>query len=301
MKPLLLVIAALLAQAHAHALQPLRMGDFDRNPPPRAGTRGLIASPVAVAAMPDCVRGYQPSPSSRGVGVETIHNDSGRIITILLPMPERGQRLLDLNATRFNTAYPERFTMSDGTLASAFISIDLRPRSLLSACVAELAGRVRASGRSTEARLEALRDLTHEFLREVPDTYSFPWDPRRERRLPREFEEAGSLAPGHYPLETSLSHPVIPLEAFLKEGRGACLPKVMLTSLVMKELDIEHRVRAGGTESSGHMWIELPDGRHLDPTWRLLQRPTSRGASPGWFRMDQTYLFENQFFPVTVD
>lgn len=261
----------------------------------------LLASSLAVAAMPDCVRGVLPSVSERGVGVETVHKDPGRVITIFLPMPGRGQALLDLNAMRFAASYPERFTMSDGTLASAFISIDLTRNSTLSYCVRELAAQVRAEARSREQKLEALRNLAHELLREVPDSYSFPWDPRREPRLPREFAQAGELAPGHYPLETSLSHPVIPLEAFLKQGRGACLPKVMITSLVMKELDIDHRVRAGGTESSGHMWIELPDGRHLDPTWRLLQRPSSRGASPGWFRMDQTYLFENQFFPVTVD
>lgn len=261
----------------------------------------LLVSPAALASMPDCVRGYQPQITERGVGVETIHKDPARIITIFLPMPARGQALLDLNAMRISTSYPERFTMSDGTLASAFIAIDLTRNSTLSHCVRELAARVRAEARSKEQKLELLRNLAHELLREVPDTYSFPWDPRREPRLPREFEQAGELAPGHYPLETSLSHPVVPLEAFLKQGRGACLQKVMLTSLVMKELDLEHRVRTGGTESSGHMWIELPDGRHLDPTWRLLQRPSSRGASPGWFRMDQTYLFENQFFPVAVD
>lgn len=261
----------------------------------------LLFAVSAHASLPDCVHGYRPVASSRAVGVETIHKDPSRIITIFLAQPAPGRQLLDLNAMRVNSHYPERFTISDGTLATAFVSVDQRRGSVLRACVEELATRVRSEARSDEKKLEVLRDLSHELLREVADDYRFPWDPRREPRLPGEFKEAGALAPGHYPLDTGLTQPVIPLEAFLRHGKGACLPKVLLTSLIMKELDLPHRVRTGGTESLGHMWIELPDGRHLDPTWRLLQRPSSRGAPPGWFRMDQTFLFENQFFPVAVD
>ncbi len=254
------------------------------------------------AAGLDCLQGYQPYAGSRAVGVETVHKDADRIITIFLPLPFPGRAVLDLNAMNFRGSYPDRFTLSDGTLASAFISIDNRPHSTLNACVKEIAEKVSGeAGRKRGARLEALRVMAHEFLDEVPDDYRFSWDPRRELREPVEFSEAGKLQPGHYPLQTSLSLPVIPLEAFLKVGKGACLPKVMITSLVMKELEIEHRVRAGGTDGSGHMWIELPDGRHLDPTWKLLERPSFRGAPPGWFRMDQSFLFENQFFPAAVD
>lgn len=260
----------------------------------------LLLSLPAFAGHP-CVRGFEPRIEKRAVGVETIHKAGAQIITILLPMPAPGARVLDLNAMTTRSSYPELFTMSDGTINAAFITVDTSPRSRLSHCITELANEVRREARGGEAQLSLLQDFVSRHLKEVPEDYSFPWDPSRERRLPKEFAEAAELAPGHYPLATSLSHPAVPLESFLKAGRGACLPKVMLTSLVMKELGLEHRVRAGGTGDSGHMWIELPDGRHLDPTWRLLQRPSRAGAGPGWFLMDRTYLFENQFFPVAVE
>lgn len=259
----------------------------------------LFASP-AFAAHP-CVRGFEPRAEKRAVGVETIHKAGSQVITILLPMPAPGTLVLDLNAMTVRSSYPERFAMSDGTINAAFITVDTSPRSRLSHCVEELAREVQKEAGGKEAQLSLLKDFLSSYLREVPEDYSFPWDPARERRLPKEFAEAANLSAGHFPLATSLTHPAVPLESFLKAGKGACLQKVMLTSLVMKELGLEHRVRAGGTGDAGHMWIELPDGRHLDPTWGLLMKPSRAGAGPGWFLMDRTYLFENQFFPVAVD
>lgn len=260
----------------------------------------FLASQPALAGL-GCLRGFTALPGKRAVGVETIHKNGGQVITILLPMPAPNTLVLDLNTMTARSSYPERFTMSDGTINAAFVTVDTSPRSTLTACVKELAAEVEKNTGGKDAQLSLLKDFLAGYLRPVPESFDFPWDPRRERRLPKEYAEAASLAPGHFPLETSLTHVTIPLEAFLKEARGACLPKVMLTSLVMKELGLEHRVRAGGTGEEGHMWIELPDGRHLDPTWNLLQRPSTAGALPGWFLMDRTYLFENQFFPVAVD
>jgi hypothetical protein len=264
----------------------------------------LLLSPFAEARAGSlgCARSVDSSVSgTRAAGVETIHKQGNTVITILLPMPKGGAALLDLNAMGFNASYPERFTMSDGTLGTAFVEVDTRNRSSLMDCVRGMAEQVREQGSSKDAMLGVLKDFISQYLLEVPEGARFPWDPKKEPKLPAEFQEAADLKPGHYPLKTGIQHPVVPLEAFLKQGRGACLPKVMLTSLVMKELKIPHRVRVGGTDSSGHMWIELPDGRHLDPTWKLLKSPSARGAGPGWFRFDQSYLYENQFFPVAED
>jgi hypothetical protein len=260
-----------------------------------------IGAQGALAATLDCARSVNLTPGTRAVGVETIHRIGNTVVTVLLPLPKAGGRILDLNAMKVNSEYPERFAMSDGTLQTAFVEIDLRPKSNLRACVEELAERAKREAKSKNALVELMKDFLSGYLDEVPEDSRFPWDPRKESKLPAEFRKAADLAPGHFPLETGLQHPSIGLDAFLKQGKGACLPKVMLTSLVMKELGLPHRVRTGGSDSFGHMWIELPDGRHLDPTWRLLMKPSLKGTLPGWFRFDQTFLFENDFFPVAED
>lgn len=261
----------------------------------------LLLSLPAQAGGLACLSSVDTIPGQRNVGVETIHKLGNTVITILLPLPKSGGRILDLNSLKYDASYPDRFAMSDGTLESAFIEVDLRSKSSLRECVTEMADKVKSEAGSKAAMLDVLKVFISRYLGEVHERTVFPWDPKREPKLPSEFAEAADLSPGHFPLKTGLQQPSIGLEAFLKKGRGACLPKVMLTSLIMKELGIPHRVRAGGTDSSGHMWIELPDGRHLDPTWQLLQKPVTRGADRGWFRMDQSYLYENDFFPVAED
>jgi len=261
----------------------------------------LLFSVPAQAARLVCLSSVDITPSQRNVGVETIHKMGNTVITILLPMPKSGGRILDLNALKFADSYPDRFAMSDGTLGSAFVEVDLRNRSSLRACVTEMAEQVKSEAGSKAAMLDTLKTYISRQLGEVHERTVFPWDPKREPKLPSEYADAADLTPGHFPLKTGMQQPSIGLEAFLKKGRGACLPKVMLTSLIMKELSIPHRVRAGATDSAGHMWIELPDGRHLDPTWQLLLRPVTQGADPGWFRFDQSYLYENQFFPIAED
>lgn len=260
---------------------------------------GLLACSVNARAAGFCSSLFSGQLESRTVGVETIHRDDrSNIISIFLPLPKtQGGIIRDLQVMDFHSAYPRDFTISDGTLRTAFISVNLRDGSVLRSQIDRLAAEVLTQARGGDP-LPVLSHFISRYLGEVPRGTRLPWDPAPVVGVPAEFFAVKHLGAGHGPLTVhGRQHPTVTLESFLAEGKGTCLPKVLLTSLIMKKLELPHRVRAGGTEQSGHMWIELPDGRHLDPSWGLLQMPTTAGASPGWFRFDQSFLFRNQFFP----
>jgi len=268
-----------------------------------------VALPVAAWSAPlSCLKDFELAKRRVPVGVETIHRTSETAITIFLPLPqgERGY-LENLNSLGYDDKYPERFTFSDGSLGTAFIDVDMREDSRLRTCVRELSERFRALGRSADPAARLVHFLD-DYLDPVPTGFKFPWEAARGPALPPEFRRAGDLPVGHFPLATSLLHTEVPLEAFLKAKRGVCVQRVLLLSLVMKELGLRHRVRAGGIEvhgdgsggGGGHVWIELPDRRHLDPTWHLLEKP-SENSGDGWFHIDRSDLFRNQVFPITVN
>lgn len=87
MKTLLFVIAALLAQLPAHALQPLRMRDFHVNPPPRPGSREeardfqILRNFQETRTARDCARGDEFH--HRNYGFRQMFGD------LLTPLQER--------------------------------------------------------------------------------------------------------------------------------------------------------------------------------------------------------------------
>ena len=248
----------------------------------------------------ECLKQVSPATLNSRVGVQTVHNWSAPI-TLLIPMPSSPQgKVLDMNKLD-SGQMPETFRISEGTLRSAFMLVDARAGSPLADCIDELVEDVKTRAKTKEAQLQLLKTFIAEHLDEVKAGDVLPWDPKAVPQLPPEFPKAAPLAPGHAPLATKLVQPTVRLEAFLQDGRGLCLQKALLTSLILKRLGIKHRVRAGSSQFAGHTWIELTDGRHLDPTWQLLETTTTEGAWPGWFRFSRSFLYRNDTFPITVD
>ena len=109
MKTLPLVLTALLAQSAAHALQPLRMQDFDVNPPPRAGSREeardfhILHNFQKTRTARECARG---EIYNHGPGVFSFRNFFGDLLS-----PE------ELSAA--GPAMQEAFTASN-TLANSY-------------------------------------------------------------------------------------------------------------------------------------------------------------------------------------
>jgi hypothetical protein len=111
------------------------------------------------------------------------------------------------------------------------------------------------------------------------------------------FHAAKDLAVGHYPLASKVEHPVVPLENFLRVRYGTCLHQALFASLLLKKAGVPHRLVNGATRAVGHTWIELGDGRILDPALGKLERPHPSEAWPGWIKYGDAVVFEDQVWP----
>jgi len=39
----------------------------------------------------------------------------------------------------------------------------------------------------------------------------------------------------------------------------------------------------------------------LDPTWQIVDRPTTQGAPAGWFQFSESLLHLDPVYPITID
>jgi hypothetical protein len=260
---------------------------------------GLFSGHSAHATKLKCFENYTlPKAKKIFVGVETIHETPSSKITVFVPYPfSNTQKILDLNSFNTEQTFPTQFFISDGSLLKAFISVDQSIGSNLNRCIEELVTHVKRVGPNKENQIRFLKSSIAKYLAPLGDDELQPWDPVKVPKIPNEFFEAGFYEPGHFPLKTELRQNIIPLEAFLFTQKGNCLPKSLVTSLVLSKLNIPHMVRTGSSNESGHVWIELADGRHLDPTWQLLEYPSYSDVPYGWFKIGITPMFRNQFSP----
>ncbi len=250
----------------------------------------------------------QPSllPRQIEAGVETIHRDSERVITAYLPLPGGKFKgpIGDLNSNKnFKSTLPPRFVTSDGTVQRAFIGFDQRPGTRLDACIAEVAQVVlKATGGDRESIFRFLEAHIQDYLRPVAEGVALPWDRglSESEHLKRIFASAANDPVGRYPRSSGVFHPVIPFEAYLKLGYGYCVEKAIFTSMILERLGIAHRLVSGGTQETGHTWIQLQDGRVLDPTWQVLDQPSEPISPSAWFRYGTTWVFEDQIFPYLI-
>jgi transglutaminase-like putative cysteine protease len=96
---------------------------------------------------------------------------------------------------------------------------------------------------------------------------------------------------------------LVPLERFLDVRYGYCLQKALLGALILERAGVPHRVVHGAIsrgpgDSGGHSWLELADGRVLDPAWALVTRPQSEGApAPGTQYVGASWRYACATFP----
>ena len=262
------------------------------------------AAPVSGTKHLQCfTASAKPShlPSSLPVGVETIHRDTEKIITIFVPLAPTGtaSRMMNTNLKNAGAPLTDRFVISDGTVRTAFVGVDTLPGSRLDLCLTEI-----LSGFPTkkpEGVLDYIRDhLQEDFLKEPPKGFNFAWDQNRKADSPELtelFHAAKDMTVGQYPLRSKTLDDVVPLEKFIEAGYGTCLHKALLASLLLTKLGIHHRLVNGATRLVGHTWIELDDGRILDPSLEQLDHAETAKALPGWFKYGNTFAFENQVWP----
>lgn len=237
------------------------------------------------------------------VGAENIHSPPpGARISALLPLPAANQgHIEDFNSYGPNQVYPERFTLSDGTILTPFIYVDMSTASPLRKIVSLHAQKISATTANLEERLNLLKSYVsdHVFAL-VPEDDPILVSSSKGLPVFAEVQYVGNLPAGHFPIPVPKKFHTAYFESLIDYGRGFCVHKVLLTSLIMKELNIPHSIRFGSTGPIGHNWIQLPDGRILEPTWNLLVRPGKSEMEGSWFKIGDTSVYQFDFYPFAV-
>jgi hypothetical protein len=262
-------------------------------------------------------------PSDVGLGASTIHRyldprvvASQITVTAFVPIPSAGATgvMLDLNKKALHETIPDRAVIGDAGRTRAFLGIDKRPGTALHQAIGEIVDQIpknAGGGLDPEQVIQFVRVQINQLLAWPPGSSAndgaavLPWDLgiQTGAQVWDAFAAAGALAVGHDPVPAGEDHPVVPLEKYLALGKRYCIHKAILAALILERCAIPHRVVNGAVSTgpgttTGHTWIELADGRILDPAWKLVAAPKSDGAPiPGFFQLGGWWRFENQSFP----
>jgi hypothetical protein len=256
-----------------------------------------------VCQLKDLLSPVGPKEYFAPVGAENIHSPGpGSRISALLALPDANRgHIEDFNSYGPNKVYPERFTVSDGTILTPFIYVDMTVNSPLQTLVTLYAQKISEKAPTQGEQLNLMKTFASDnVFAPVPE--NDPLLRSSNSGLPTfpEVFSVGYLPAGHFPIPVAAKHQSIAFERLIKYGRGYCIHKVLLTSLIMKELKIPHSVRFGSTGFNGHSWIELTDGRILDPTWNLLMYPQASEMGFGWSKLGNTSVYQFNFYPFAV-
>lgn len=295
-----------------------------RDRPPVLGPAGPLR--LGPARAPAVGQRAEPQlPATAGLGVNTIHRyfeprvvPSTIAITAFTPVarPEAPGYQADTNAKAFEARLPERFILGDAGHTRAFLGIDKRPGTPLDLALAEIEARIprRDGAIHAEDALDFVRQHTNGIIAWTNGSAyndgrkEFPWDKAIQvgQDVWGTFGAAADQQVGDLPLDTGAPFPVVPLERYLELGQGYCIQKALLAALILDRLEIPFRLVNGAVArgpglTTGHTWLELPDGRVLDPAWRTLApkgRPAADHAE--WFSFGGSDRFANQRFPHLV-
>lgn len=261
-------------------------------------------------------------PLEASIGAATIHRyvepkvaPSTIAITVWAPMPDDqlpGQ-LINMNQISLPQDLPQLWIIGDGSNRRSLVGIDLSPSSTLSEKISQILAEagLQGAGRGEEL-LNHLRTEINRRIAWTEKAYlnngqpELPWDLSilADSNAETSFSQAASLPLFHFPVASGQKLPVVGLEKYLEIGKGYCLEKALLASLLLSRAGIEHRLVNGAVSFSpghsiGHSWIELKDGRIFDPAWELVVQPTyGHPDHPDWIFVGNSWRFENQNYLI---
>lgn len=258
------------------------------------------------------------------LGASTIHRyvdqrvvPSRIALSVFTPLPSANLpgKVVNLNGCG-SGVLPERCVIGDGGTTRAFLGIDRRQGTPLDRKLDQIVAKIPRGpqGFSLDGVVEHLRANVNQLIRWTPGSAfndgraELPWDrsicitPSASATL----RAAENDAVGSGPRDTGDSFPVVPFERYLDKGQGYCIQKALLASLVLSKLGFSHRlvngvVCQGPGRTTGHTWLELPDGRVFDPAWASVGRPQPASVSlPGAFCYGGQDRFADQYYPCLV-
>jgi hypothetical protein len=255
-------------------------------------------------------------PATAAVGALTTHIYGVITLSAYLPVssPQTPGLLRDINNKPLFQPLPDRFIVADGGCTRAFIGVDKRPGTALSAALDGLVREVRAATSGNRDRvLDYVRTAVGRWLAATPGAATgftgaeLPWDLGTVcgAEGARAYATVARHTPRDLPIATTEQRAVVPFERWLQHGKGYCIQKALLASFVLERFNIAHRIVHGATVSgmatTGHTWIELQDGRVLDPAWALLANKGPRDPGfPELFLFGGSYRFASSRYLYLV-
>lgn len=266
-------------------------------------------------------------PTKVNMGAATIHRyQEPKVappliaVTVWVPMAWQGgpSLLENLNATTLPRDLKNKWIIGDGGTTRAFVGVDLSPGSALEQAIDYLLKKAMegtealspAERRESILRFAAMK--TGDYVRWTEGAtfndgrQELPWDIAigSVGDLSVPFKTAAPLPIFHYPVDSGVQFPVVGLERYLAIGKGYCLHKALVASLLLSRAGIEHRLVNGAVSlspgvSTGHTWIELPEGRVLDVAWNLLETPKKGHPDHSdWIFVGSKWRFQNENYLV---
>ncbi len=285
---------------------------------------------AAAALCPDLLKRFITAvPRELEAGVAHVHsyrlnpNDGGMVVSVLVPSPKgfAGAIIGDLANQNASQPWPRRFVISDGYPGGEFLYVDLTSGSPLRLELQRILSQLKSKGldpaKNREAFLNHLKKNASGFFRSQEEgslsraaqgVLRKPPAFNMSQAASREFSDFSGKGIGPAVFDLGQKKAVTPLEFhFTKDACGMCIHNALITSLLLQEAGIPHRFRAGfasysgpSYQNTGHSFLELSDGRILDPTWNFLKQKKPHRDHPEWIEGAGWWWTENAHFPFLI-
>jgi hypothetical protein len=234
------------------------------------------------------------------------------LFTVYTPMPSAPLPgvLLDLARKQPHEIFPRRFIIGDGGDNRPFMLVDLNEGSPLDHHVGRVLRHLKRRGMNADDP-ESVFDFLHKRLGNYLSNDGSSGD--QPSLVGEEAQRifAGQNVPnaplsGTVAVPTGQRYPVIRFEDYFTRGNAVCIQKVLLAAFILERLRIPHKVVTGFTTAQpgafkfGHSWIELADGRILDPEHKVMAWPTPHERYPLLLKVGEHYRQANTHYPYFV-
>ncbi|MBX9769079.1 MAG: hypothetical protein K2X47_17520 [Bdellovibrionales bacterium] len=224
----------------------------------------------------------------------------------------------NLNEVWFPNQRWTQFVVGDGSVRRAFNSVDAREGSRLMSWIKSILWNLEQT-RPDFTDEDLIRflafELTDHHLGWTQHAYlgdgraELPWDLKIESNSDLGFDFQTMIDKEvdlHWWTTRQMEFPVVPLERYLEFGKGYCLQRSIIASLILSVRGIRHRIVNGALDNGpgktgGHTWLFLGDGRILDPSMNILERPKrNHPFQKSWYHVGVGYRFESALYPALL-
>lgn len=251
------------------------------------------------------------SPGEVQSGVAHVHqyriksDDPGIVVSVMVPSATGfpNAKMADLAMQDLKHPWPQKFVLSDGYSGGDFLYVDLSPKSPLKIEMKRVLNRMKKDGFDPavdrEAFLNHVASDTSQYFnsseaasltKAADGIISDPPAFNMGTAASQTFSDFKGKGIGSMVFDLGEKKGLVPFEYYFTDNAcGMCIHKALLASLILDEAGIPHRFRTGfasftgpSYSNTGHSFLELEDGRILDPTWHFLKPKVMHPQNSDW-------------------